>query len=98
MKSLYTSVSALALASLLPLAATANTQVKPRFVTLPNHYGLAPHNPAASLTQWNGSFTDLTGHTVSYVMVGTNPISTNTSTTIPVVLIPIKMVYGARNG
>jgi hypothetical protein len=98
MKSLYTSVSALALASLLPFAATAHTQVKPRFVTLPNHYGLAPHNPAASLTQWNGSFTDLTNKTVSYVMVGTNPISTNTSTTIPVVLIPIKMVYGSRNG
>ena len=98
MKSLYTSVSALALASLLPFAATAHTQIKPRFVTLPNHYSLAPRNPVASLTQWNGSFTDLTGHNVTYVMVGTNPNTTNTSTTIPVVLVPIKMVYGARNG
>jgi hypothetical protein len=98
MNSHYASVSALAFATLLPLAATAHTQVKPRFVTLPNHYNLAPHHPAASLTQWNGSFTDLTNKTVSYVMVGTNPNSTNTSTTIPVVLIPIKMVYGARNG
>src|SRR5215469_17122476 len=31
-------------------------------------------------------------------MVGTSPNSTNTSTTIPVVLVPIKMVYGSRNG
>lgn len=98
MKSLYMSASALALASLLPFAAAAHTQVKPRFVTLPNHYSLAPHHPAASLTQWNGSFTDLTGHNITYVMAGTNPNTTNTATTIPVVLVPIKMVYGSRNG
>ena len=98
MKSLFTSVSSLALTALLPFAATAHPQIKPRFVTIPNHYNLAPHNPTASLTQWNGSFRDLTGHTVTYVMAGTDPGSTNTSTTIPVVLVPIKMVYGARNG
>jgi hypothetical protein len=98
MKSLLTSVSALALAVALPLSATAKLQVKPRFVTLPNHYKLAPLHPASSLTQWNGGFTDLTGHAVTYVMPGTNPNSTNTSTTVPVVLVPIKMVYGARNG
>ena len=98
MNSHYTSVSALALATVLPFAATAHTQVKPRFVTLPNHYSLAPHNPASSLTQWNGSFVDLTHKTVSYVMIGTNPNTTNTSTTVPVVLIPIKMVYGSTNG
>ena len=91
-------LTTVALASLLPFAAMAHTPVKPRFVTLPNHYSLAPHHPASSLTQWSGSFTDLTHRTVSYVMVGTNPNSTNTSTTIPVVLIPIKMVYGSRNG
>jgi hypothetical protein len=31
-------------------------------------------------------------------MVGTDPSKTNTSTTIPVILVPIKMVYGATNG
>jgi hypothetical protein len=98
MISRFASMIALALAALLPLSATATVQVKPRFVTLPNHYSLAPRNPASTLTQWNGSFTDLTGHTINYVMVGTNPITTNTATTIPVVLIPIKMVYGANNG
>jgi hypothetical protein len=76
------------------------TNARPMFVTLPNHMNLAPRGlpPAAQLTQWNGSFTDLTGHHISYVMAGTSPITTNTSTTIPVYIIPIKMVYGSNNG
>ncbi|MCU1299976.1 MAG: hypothetical protein JWQ87_260, partial [Candidatus Sulfotelmatobacter sp.] len=48
--------------------------------------------------QWNGSFTDLTKRKITYTMVGTDPSKTNTSTTIPVILVPIKMVYGATNG
>ncbi len=73
---------------------------RPMFVTLPNHTNLAPRGlpPAVQLTQWNGSFTDLTGKHVSYVMVGTNPMTTNTSTTVPVYIVPIKMVYGRLNG
>src|SRR5689334_9199978 len=62
----------------------------------PNHK--APARAASQLTQWNGSFTDLTGHNVTYTMAGTNPATNNAPTTIPVVVIPIKMVYGARNG
>ena len=31
-------------------------------------------------------------------MVGTNPASTNTTTTIPVFIIPVKLKYGATNG
>jgi hypothetical protein len=31
-------------------------------------------------------------------MIGTNPTNTNSSTTVPVYIIPIKMVYGSRNG
>ena len=79
---------------------TRSTTARPMFVTLPNHMNLAPRGlpPAVQLTQWNGSFTDLTGHHISYVMAGTSPISTNTSTTIPVYIIPIKMVYGSTNG
>src|SRR3569832_1873165 len=72
---------------------------RPLFVTLPNHMSLAPRGtPAAQLVQWNGSFRDLTGKTVNYVMVGTNPATTNTSSTVPVYIIPIKMVYGRLNG
>jgi len=73
---------------------------RPMFTTIPHsapgHY--APIKPASQLTQWNGSFTDLTGHQITYTMAGTNPATNNAATTVPVVVIPIKMVYGARNG
>jgi hypothetical protein len=87
------------------IAATADAAVwkgtvRPMFTTLPasspGHQ--APLHPAASLTQWNGSFTDLTGHLITYTMVGTNPATNNAPTTIPVVVVPIKMVYGSKNG
>lgn len=52
----------------------------------------------AQLTQWNGKFTDLTKQPITFTMVGTNPTSTNVTTTIPVFIIPIKMVYGTANG
>ena len=71
---------------------------KPMFTTLPNHMNLAPRAPAASLTQWNGSFKDLTNKTVTYTMVGTNPANTNVTTTTPVYIFPVKMVYGPANG
>ena len=93
-----TPLAALALAGLLALPAYAATKPKPMFVTVPNHLRLAPRNPTSSLTQWNGSFTDLTNRNVNYTMVGTDPTATNTSTTVTVVLVPIKMVYGSRNG
>lgn len=66
---------------------------------------LAGSNPAAAppagspnLTQWNGSFTDLTQQQINFVMVGTDPAKTNVTTTIPVEIIPLKMVYGPSNG
>jgi len=73
---------------------------KPMFVTLPNNAPghKAIRTPAAQLTQWNGSFVDLTGRTVTFTMAGTSPITTNTATTVPLVVIPIKMVYGRTNG
>jgi len=75
---------------------------KPMFKTLPNHLELAPSTVGAAgttaLTLWNGSFIDLTKREVTYTMVGTNPAVSNVSTTIPVYIIPIKMVYGSTNG
>jgi len=71
---------------------------KPRFKTLPNHTELAPTAPAATLTQWNGSFTDLTGKKITYTMVGTDPSTGGVSTTVPLYIIPIKMDYGKANG
>src|ERR1041385_4878473 len=73
---------------------------RPMFTTLPHNAPghRPPIHPASTLTQWNGSFTDLTGHLISYTMVGTNPATNNAPATIPVVIVPIKMVYGANNG
>ena len=71
---------------------------KPMFKAGPNHVELAPRAPAANLTQWNGSFKDLLGFTVKYTMVGTDPASSNVTTTVPVYIIPIKMLYGPTNG
>lgn len=71
---------------------------KPMYTTLPNHMQQAPSKPEATLTQWNGSFTDLTKAKITYTMVGTDPSKGGTSTTVPVYIIPIKMVYGKTNG
>jgi hypothetical protein len=96
--------------SVLPVAASAADQLpagetdgaKPMFLALPQRpvperatrTGLA----AAHLPQWNGGFTDLTGKHITYTMIGTNPATTNITTSIPVYMIPIKMVYGPANG
>jgi len=54
--------------------------------------------PGATLSQWTGGFTDLTGHSITYKMAGADPASSNTDTHIKTVLIPVIMVYGASNG
>jgi len=75
--------------------------VAPRFVVVPNDSPghIAPRvERVPHLTQWNGSFKDRNGARVSFVMVGTDPNTTNLSTTVPLVVIPIRMVYGATNG
>jgi hypothetical protein len=64
-------------------------QARPMFVTLPPKPGTGLQ-PAVALPTWNGSFT-YKAHTYNYNMVGTAP-STNTSTTIQVYIIPIKVV------
>jgi hypothetical protein len=66
------------------------------FLTLPAHLhpDIAP--PPASLQSWNGSFT-YSGTNYTYNMVGAAP-STNTSATIPVYIIPVKIVITSRSG
>ena len=99
-------VSALAVSLVLACASIAFAQetypdildAKPMFARGPNHVELAPVNPQANLAQWNGSFTDLTGHHITYTMLGTDPSKRSTSTPVPVYIIPIKMVYGKSNG
>jgi hypothetical protein len=56
------------------------------------------HQPSGSLAQWNGSFTDLTGHNITYTMVGSDPAASNTDTHIKTFIIPVVFIYGASNG
>ncbi len=75
---------------------------KPMYKTLPNNRHAAASSaitvPGSTLKQWNGSFTDLTKKKVNYTMVGTDPATSNAVSTIPVYIIPVKMIYGATNG
>ena len=73
--------------------------VKPMFVAGPAHRDIAVRkSPAGNLAQWNGSFTDVTKKKINFTMVGTDPTTTNVSTTVPVFIIPVKLVYGKSNG
>jgi hypothetical protein len=74
------------------------SNAKPMFAAGPNHMDLAPKPQAAQLTQWNGSFTDLTKKKINFTMVGTDPTSTNVTSTIPVYIIPVRLKYGKPNG
>ena len=62
------------------------------------HRDIAPKNAASNLSQWNGTFKDLTNQQRHFVMVGPDPSKNNATTTIPVVFVPIKFVYGKSNG
>ena len=88
-----------ALAGTNPTTTTATSLPKAIFLALPHLGSTAPRAAAGvQLPQWNGSFTDLTNKTVAFTMVGPNPATTNATTTVPVVIIPIRMVYGLANG
>jgi hypothetical protein len=99
-------VGVIAVSFVLACAGTAFSQekypdvldAKPMFRALPNHKELAPTGNSTSLTQWKGTFTDLTKRKISFTMVGTDPTSTNTSSTTPVYIIPVKLKYGKTNG
>jgi len=106
------SVASLAvLASAVVLSCVANaapqwdgSKARPMFVVpsdhspLPIHYAPGQVPPAGTLQTWSGSYTDLTGHTINFKMVGSDPSTSNTATHVKIVLIPVILVYGASNG
>ena len=65
---------------------------KPLFVVGPKHNIPAYHNPSAQVPQWNGSYTDLTGKNINFTQIGGNPATTNSTSTVQVLLIPVKFV------
>jgi len=94
--------SLLALVLLLGLTSFAfgqDSQGRPRFVTLPPHpqtYNVPA--PAGNLVQWNGTFIDRTNTTRHFTMVGTNPRNSNDTSTVPLIIIPVKTVFDANHG
>ncbi len=93
-----------ALASAVVLSGAANAELTG---ARPMHYIPTDHSPlkyeqgkapTATLQTWSGGFTDLTGKSVTFKMVGQDPSTSNTATHITTVLIPVIMVYGATNG
>jgi hypothetical protein len=102
MKIRFVSLALIVLALFSPVLATAATpqtkltQFKPMFRVL-RYHGLKPLLATGGLPQWTGSY-KYKGQTYHFTMVGRNPASNNATTTIPVVIIPIKMVFGASNG
>ncbi|MFN7997476.1 MAG: hypothetical protein U0Q18_27915 [Bryobacteraceae bacterium] len=73
-----------------------STVVRPRYVTLPPKPATTAVTPNVALATWNGSFTH-NGTNYPFQMVGADP-STNKSTTVPVILIPIKIVITSSTG
>jgi hypothetical protein len=86
-------------------ASTANLpelgKFKPMFLVGPKHADPLNYNhkipPASQLPQWNGSYTDLTGKNITFTQIGGNPATTNSTSTINVLLIPVKFVI-TQNG
>src|SRR5579863_7275373 len=66
---------------------------RPMFVVRPYTGPMTNTLKPGAMPSWNGSFT-YNGHTYSYTMIGANPSTSNATTTIPVTIIPLKIVIG----
>ncbi len=90
-----------ALLALAPFAADAvDSAAKPVFTVLLPHGNVHPnvhYLPNAALPVWNGSIV-YGSHRYNFTMVGTDPATSNATTTVTIYIVPIKMVYGATNG
>jgi len=75
---------------------------RPMFKTLPPH-SYYPHEKSVGATeqlpQWTFNWTSsFDGNNYSTVIVGKDPATDNTTTTVTVIIIPLVMVYGSTNG
>jgi hypothetical protein len=74
-----------------------NSSPQPLFLA-GRHPEIASKAGSANLTSWKGGFTDRTGVKRHFIMVGTDPATTNRTTIVSVEIIPIKLIYGPNNG
>jgi hypothetical protein len=72
--------------------------VKPMFKVLPAKSSTIPGQRAGTLQTWTGTYTDLKGHTITFKHVGVDPSTSNTTTHIKMIPIPVIFVYGPSNG
>jgi hypothetical protein len=106
MKKRFASLGLLAAALTLSCASSAGSYesiqgAKPMFGHPPAWPAMSypqGHKPAGQLPQWNGGFTDLTGHSISFTMAGADPSASNVTTHITTYIIPVIFTYGASNG
>ncbi len=72
-------------------AAWFAANAKPKFAS---EGGASPFRTDLTIPYWSSSFTDPTnGVTYPYTMVGTSPFTTNSKTTVPTVIIPMRFVF-----
>lgn len=93
---------ALAVLALLPARPTAAAGGLPQGDPGTPHYmmgaGAVPLNTSRTIPYWHGQFTDPTnGVTYGYNMVGADP-STETTTVIPVDIVPLNFTFASANG
>lgn len=94
------SVALLAGAAMLPAAAQTASAAEPMYVVLPAHGAGHPSQPGhkpAALETWSGTI-KYNGSVYDYTMAGKSPLKSNATTTITVALVPVKLIYGAKNG
>ncbi len=87
--------SFLALSALLVVACAAfaaDGPIHARYVTLPPHNNNNASVPAGTLQTWTGH---IQGSNYPFVMVGTDPSSTNVTTTVNVYVIPVNVCIGS---
>lgn len=69
----------------------------PMFRTMPAKPATGNQSSATTLQTWAGTFT-YQNQTNHFTMVGTDPSSTNVTTTIPVFIVPVRLGYKGSNG
>lgn len=86
-------LSALAVTASLAISAFSQERVdRPMFKHPTQHQFDNSVAPTTPLQTWDGTF-DVSSTVNHFVMVGTNPATSNTTTTFPVYIIPLKMVF-----
>jgi hypothetical protein len=75
-------------------AQDTNSGPRPKFGHLPPHAATYAQDPASTLATFKHTYDFVgDGGNISITQVGSDPSSTNTTTTVPIEIIPIKMVF-----